>query len=117
MPDERNERISEHAYRLWEKEGQPADRALDHWVEAERRRSATAAPPGRKPARVVARARAPAEIGMVGASGAQDESRAEVQVVNPAGDVEILVSVAQLRRKCMRFIALYSLNPRKLYST
>jgi len=36
MPDERNKRISEHAYRLWEREGQPADRALDHWVEAER---------------------------------------------------------------------------------
>jgi hypothetical protein len=36
MADERNRRISEHAYRLWEQEGQPADRALDHWVEAER---------------------------------------------------------------------------------
>jgi len=36
MPDERNKRISEQAYLLWEQEGQPADRALDHWVEAER---------------------------------------------------------------------------------
>jgi Protein of unknown function (DUF2934) len=36
MSDDRNRQISDHAYRLWEKEGQPSDRALDHWVEAER---------------------------------------------------------------------------------
>ena len=36
MSDERRQQISEKAYRLWEKEGQPAGRELDHWVEAER---------------------------------------------------------------------------------
>ena len=36
MSDDRRQRISEKAYRLWEKEGQPAGRDLDHWVEAER---------------------------------------------------------------------------------
>jgi len=36
MSDERRQRISEKAYRLWEKEGQPTGRDLDHWVEAER---------------------------------------------------------------------------------
>jgi len=36
-------RIREWAYDLWEKEGRPTGRALDHWLEAERRER-TAAP-------------------------------------------------------------------------
>lgn len=35
MDDKR--RIRERAYELWEKEGRPTGRALDHWLEAERR--------------------------------------------------------------------------------
>src|SRR5690348_18432214 len=41
MDDKR--RIREWAYDLWEKEGRPTGRALDHWLEAERRER-TAAP-------------------------------------------------------------------------
>ena len=41
MDDKR--RIREWAYELWEKEGRPTGRALDHWLEAERREH-TAAP-------------------------------------------------------------------------
>jgi len=29
-------RIRERAYRLWEREGRPEGRSLDHWLEAER---------------------------------------------------------------------------------
>jgi len=36
MSDERHRKISERAYRLWETEGQPAGRDLEHWVRAER---------------------------------------------------------------------------------
>jgi hypothetical protein len=36
MSDDRHSRISEEAYKLWEKEGQPQGRHLDHWTEAER---------------------------------------------------------------------------------
>jgi hypothetical protein len=36
MSDDRRQRISEQAYRLWETEGQPAGRDLEHWVQAER---------------------------------------------------------------------------------
>jgi len=36
-------RIREWAYDLWEKEGRPTGRDLDHWLEAERRER-TAAP-------------------------------------------------------------------------
>ncbi|MEI9987227.1 MAG: DUF2934 domain-containing protein [Aliidongia sp.] len=36
MSQDRHNQISERAYRLWEQEGQPPDRALDHWVEAEK---------------------------------------------------------------------------------
>lgn len=36
MSDERHRKISEKAYRLWETEGQPQGRDLDHWVRAER---------------------------------------------------------------------------------
>jgi hypothetical protein len=35
MSDERRQQISEKAYRLWEMEGQPRGRELDHWVRAE----------------------------------------------------------------------------------
>ncbi|MGH6967912.1 MAG: DUF2934 domain-containing protein [Stellaceae bacterium] len=44
MDDKR--RIREWAYELWEKEGRPHGRALDHWLAAERReRSAAPAEP------------------------------------------------------------------------
>lgn len=36
MSNERHQRITERAHRLWEQEGQPAGRDLDHWVQAER---------------------------------------------------------------------------------
>jgi hypothetical protein len=36
MSDDRRQQISEKAYRLWEKEGQPEGRDFEHWVEAER---------------------------------------------------------------------------------
>ncbi|HVJ54277.1 MAG TPA: DUF2934 domain-containing protein [Aliidongia sp.] len=36
MSEERRKRVSDHAHSLWEKEGKPSDRALDHWTEAER---------------------------------------------------------------------------------
>ena len=39
MDDKR--RIREWAYDLWEKEGRPTGRALDHWLEAERRERAS----------------------------------------------------------------------------
>lgn len=45
MTDDRRKQISEKAYRLWEKEGQPSGRDLDHWVEAEREVSDTKGPP------------------------------------------------------------------------
>lgn len=35
MSDERRQQISEKAYRLWETEGQPQGRDLEHWVRAE----------------------------------------------------------------------------------
>ncbi|WAC27173.1 DUF2934 domain-containing protein [Ancylobacter sp. SL191] len=34
--NEREQRIREHAYRLWESDGQPAGREHDHWLRAER---------------------------------------------------------------------------------
>jgi len=44
MDDKR--RIREWAYDLWEKEGRPTGRALDNWLEAERReRTAASAQP------------------------------------------------------------------------
>jgi len=35
MSDDRRQQISEKAYRLWETEGQPQGRDIDHWVQAE----------------------------------------------------------------------------------
>lgn len=35
MSQERRQQISEKAYRLWEMEGYPKGRHLDHWVQAE----------------------------------------------------------------------------------
>jgi len=43
MSDERRQQISEKAYRLWQTEGQPQGRDLDHWVQAEREVSSTQA--------------------------------------------------------------------------
>lgn len=36
MSDDRHARISEHAYRLWQQEGEPHGRDQAHWDEAER---------------------------------------------------------------------------------
>ncbi|MFK3890546.1 DUF2934 domain-containing protein [Sphingomonas sp. NPDC079357] len=36
MADDRHARISEHAYRLWQQEGEPRGRDQAHWDEAER---------------------------------------------------------------------------------
>ncbi|MEG8039913.1 DUF2934 domain-containing protein [Sphingomonas sp. LR60] len=36
MADDRHARISEHAYRLWQQEGEPHGRDQAHWDEAER---------------------------------------------------------------------------------
>jgi hypothetical protein len=36
MSQDRHERISEEAHKLWIKEGRPTNRELDHWLEAER---------------------------------------------------------------------------------
>jgi len=36
--------IREQAYHLWEREGHPSDRAMDHWLEAEKRAGAGRAP-------------------------------------------------------------------------
>lgn len=46
MSNDRDQQIKEHAYRLWQEAGRPADRALDHWVEAERRVKAGGSTPG-----------------------------------------------------------------------
>lgn len=35
MDHDHSARIAEHAYRLWEKEGCPDGKSLDHWLEAE----------------------------------------------------------------------------------
>lgn len=42
MDDKR--RVKEWAYELWEKEGRPTGRALDHWLAAERRERAAVTP-------------------------------------------------------------------------
>jgi Protein of unknown function (DUF2934) len=34
--DEKMERIRSKAYEIWERDGRPDGRALDHWLEAER---------------------------------------------------------------------------------
>ena len=35
MKDDRHAEIAQRAYQIWENEGRPNDRALDHWLEAE----------------------------------------------------------------------------------
>jgi hypothetical protein len=35
MSEERRNRIRERAHQLWEQEGQPAGRDVDHWIAAE----------------------------------------------------------------------------------
>ncbi|MBW7850606.1 MAG: DUF2934 domain-containing protein [Rhodospirillales bacterium] len=35
MTNEREARIRERAYQLWEADGRPAGRAVEHWVRAE----------------------------------------------------------------------------------
>jgi hypothetical protein len=46
MSEERRKQISEHAYRLWQEEGEPSERALDHWVRAERQAGENSPQPG-----------------------------------------------------------------------
>lgn len=36
MTDDRDARVREHAYRLWQQEGEPHGRDRDHWEQAER---------------------------------------------------------------------------------
>ena len=35
-PDDRHERIAEHAYAIWEQAGRPPGQALENWLRAER---------------------------------------------------------------------------------
>lgn len=57
------ETIREQAYHIWEREGHPSDRAMDHWLEAEKRAGAGRRPqregtaPGTKRSRSSARAK------------------------------------------------------------
>lgn len=37
MMDGQHQKIAAEAYRLWEQEGCPGDRSLEHWLAAERR--------------------------------------------------------------------------------
>lgn len=39
-----NEGVRERAYRIWESEGRPHGRDLDHWLQAERELAAAAEP-------------------------------------------------------------------------
>lgn len=49
--------VAERAYEIWEREGRPAGREMDHWLQAERELATEggaarpASPAGRKPAR------------------------------------------------------------------
>ena len=46
-PEETNvteEMIRKQAYHIWEREGHPSDRAIDHWLEAEKRTVAGSSP-------------------------------------------------------------------------
>ena len=36
MSDDPERQLHDRAYRLWEEAGRPPDRALEHWLEAER---------------------------------------------------------------------------------
>ena len=36
MSDERDERVRQRAYDIWEREGQPSGRERDHWDQARR---------------------------------------------------------------------------------
>lgn len=36
MGGDRNERIRERAYQIWQEEGQPEGRGVEHWAQAER---------------------------------------------------------------------------------
>jgi len=53
--------ISERAYSIWEQEGRPTDKALEHWLQAEAELKSTMGAPqssGSQPAKVAA-AKAP----------------------------------------------------------
>jgi hypothetical protein len=49
MPDRQGE-IAERAYRIWEGEGRPCGRDLDHWLRAEAELGAESASPLARPA-------------------------------------------------------------------
>lgn len=36
MPGPNQDRVRERAYEIWDGEGRPADRSVDHWLQAER---------------------------------------------------------------------------------
>ncbi len=51
MIDDREADIAKRAYQIWENEGRPNDRALDHWLEAEAERRHAGRPDPVKPAK------------------------------------------------------------------
>ena len=44
--------VRERAYRIWETEGKPHGRDLEHWLQAEREIAAVVTPAAKNPARV-----------------------------------------------------------------
>jgi hypothetical protein len=68
MSDDRDQRVKERAYELWENEGRPSGRHDDHWDRARReiddedrgRGSGVEAPPAESPAKRTAARRKPA---------------------------------------------------------
>ena len=66
MSDDRNKEIAECAYRLWESEGRPAGKDVDHWLRAERELTALEASRNvsevPKPAKATRRKAAPKEM-------------------------------------------------------
>ncbi len=52
MSADRDARIRDHAYRLWEQEGRPHGRELDFWLTAEAQVSDAAAAPAKAKAPV-----------------------------------------------------------------
>lgn len=65
------ERVQKRAYELWEQEGRPGDRAVEHWTQAEREVLAQPAdhPPGEDRSGAVAPPTQTQEEGSTGESG------------------------------------------------
>ncbi len=51
MTDDRHAEIAKRAYQIWENEGCPNNRALDHWLEAEAEGRHIGRPDPAKPAK------------------------------------------------------------------